>query len=271
LVRFSTLWILPCSTLLLFLYIISVSLSYNKRVEHEENKARSINEELDSIKKQRAWASLQNNKDGLSSGEAQDIWDTLSSPNTVSFEPKPRNNKRTHIEKEIASLRNTENQFTKKLEDYTEIDTEWNSWLTKQEDAQQNLNEKKQVEDQCRKELETAEANVEKATIDVKAVSSKLRGVEQEVRNSAREMDKVSATLHRKQERVRNALKKKTELMKGGISMEYVTEEEVEVLRQKESQLMGESQQIATMVEKLQSRADLLKKRAKALDALKNL
>ena len=53
--------------------------------------------------------------------------------------------------------------------------------------------------------------------------------------------------------------------------MEYVTEEEVEVLRQKESQLMGESQQIATMVEKLQSRADLLKKRAKALDALKNL
>ena len=111
---------------------------------------------------------------------------------------------------------------------------------------------------------------VSQANTDVMKVSNKLIRVEQEVRKSAQEMDRVSMTLTRKQEKVQNALRRKTELMKGGIFVEYVNPEEITLLRQQESQLLGESKEIATMVAKLQSRADDLQKRAEKLEKLKN-
>ena len=191
----------------------------------------------------------------------------LSSEDAVSF--VSRDMKKAAIEKEIQSLRNTENQFTENLETYNKIDREWSVWLTKQEEAKKNLSEKRKEEIEARKAFDNAQQMVVKAKDDMVSASNTLRGVEQEVRKSAEEMDRVSTTLSKKQERVRNALRRKTELMKGGIHVEYITEQEVMSLRRKEIQLMGESQQIATMVARLQSRADKLKKRAELLEQSK--
>jgi uncharacterized protein YukE len=229
------------------------------RAKNEEEKAKSINDELDSVKEQRLFASLQSSEYALTSSEAEEVLENLTGEDTVPF--VDRTAKKTHIEKEILSLRNTEKQFTEKLE---------STWLTRQEDARETLKEKLKEELEAREALNSAEEMLVKASTDVTTVSNKLRGVEQEVRRSAQEMDRVSTTLSRKQERVRNALRRKTELMRGGIQVQYITVEEVKQLRRAENQLIGESQQIATMVARLQSRADNLKKRADALERLKN-
>jgi chromosome segregation ATPase len=214
------------------------------------------------------FASLQSSDYSLTSCEATEVLEKLTDDETVSF--TRRDIKKAQIEREIQALKATEEQFTQKLDAYTELDREWNSWLIKQEDAVKVLDDCKQKEKEARQALTTAEELVQEASTDVRQVSNKLRGFEEEVRKSAHEMDRVSSTLTRKQERVRNALKRKTELMKGGIQVHYVTAEEVKQLRKKESELQGESKQVATMVARLQSRADKLKERADALERLKN-
>ena len=229
---------------------------------------KNITQEYDSVKAKRLFASLQSPEYTLTSTEAEEVFEKLNANDTVSF--VNRATKQTHIKKDILSLRNTEQQFTEKLESYTEIDSDWNFWLTKQESAKKTLRENKQKEFEARRALTTAEEMVSQANTDVMKVSNKLIRVEQEVRKSAQEMDRVSMTLTRKQEKVQNALRTKTELMKGGISVEYVNPEEITLLRQQESQLLGESKEIATMVAKLQSRADDLQKRAEKLEKLKN-
>ncbi|VEU34601.1 unnamed protein product [Pseudo-nitzschia multistriata] len=243
------------------------SLELEYRAKEEEEKAKYISEELDSVKKQRIFGTLQSSELTLTSKEAEEVLEELSSEDAVSF--VSRDMKKAAIEKEIQSLRNTENQFTENLETYNKIDREWSVWLTKQEEAKKNLSEKRKEEIEARKAFDNAQQMVVKAKDDMVSASNTLRGVEQEVRKSAEEMDRVSTTLSKKQERVRNALRRKTELMKGGIHVEYITEQEVMSLRRKEIQLMGESQQIATMVARLQSRADKLKKRAELLEQSK--
>jgi len=220
------------------------------------------------VKEQRLFATLQSSEFALSSSEAEEVWEKLNGEDTVSFVNRASKLKTT-IEKEIQSLQNTETQFTEKLDSYTEIDRQWNVWLTKQEEAKKNLMDKKNKEIEARMALDIAQQMAVEAKDDMVNVSNALRGVEQEVRKSAQEMDRVSTTLSRKQERVRNALRRKTELMKGGIQVEYITEKEVMLLRRKEIQLLGESKQITNMVARLQARADKLKKRADALEQWK--
>jgi hypothetical protein len=237
------------------------------RAKNEEEKAKHVFEELDSVKERRLFATLQSTEFALSSKEAEEVLERLHSDDNVSF--ANRSMKKAVIIKEIQSLRSTETLFTEKLESYTEIDLEWNEWLIKQEEAKEHLSEKKKKEIEARKILDTAQKMVIEANSDMVKVSSTLRGVEKEVRKRAQEMDRVSTTLSRKQERVRNALRRKTELLKGGIQVEYISEQEIIMLRRKEIQLLGESRQIATMVSRLQSRANKLKKRADALEQRK--
>ena len=238
-------------------------------MQSQEEKAKSLNQEYNFIKEKRLFASLQSPEYSLTSNEAEEVLDKLDDCNTLNFQKKASAKTSSSIRKDIDALRSTEEQFTEKLESYTELDREWNQWLTKQESARATLRQNKQREEEARRALDTAREDVTNSNADVIAVSNKLKVVEQEVRKSAQEMDKVSTSLSRKQEKVQRALKRKTELIKGGMAVEYITPEEVKQLRQKESQLLGESQQIATMVAKLQSRADQLKKRAEALEKLK--
>jgi len=240
------------------------SMKLEEQARAEEEKGRNIFEELDSIKKQRLFATLQSSDFTLTSYEAEEILEKLIG------EDVNRGMKKTAIEKEIQSLRNTENQFTESLQRYNKIDDKWHIWLTRQEVAKMNLTEKKKNEIEARKAFDNAKQMLDEAKKDVVFVSNTLNGVEQEVRKGAEEMDRVSTTLSKKQGRVQKALRRKTEWMKGGIQVEYITEKEVVSLRSKETQLMGESKEIATMVGQLQSRADKLKKRAKALERLRN-
>jgi hypothetical protein len=74
-------------------------------------------------------------------------------------------------------------------------------------------------------------------------------------------MDRVTSSLSKKQEKVRSVLKKKADMMNGGIQVEYLTEEDLTSLRRQEIKLMGESKQVTTMVTRLQSRAEKLQTR----------
>jgi len=244
------------------------SLELQQRAKNEEDKARHVIEELDSVKEKRLFATLQSTEFALSSEEAEEVLEKLHTDDNFTF--ANRSMKKTAIEKEIHSLRNTEIQFTEKLDSYTEIDREWNELLIKREKAKENLSIKKNTEIEAQRALDTAHKMTIEANNDMVKVSSTLRGVEQDVRKRAQEMDRVSTTLSRKQERVRNALRRKTELLNGGIQVQYITEQEVMMLRKQETQLLGDARQIATMVARLQSRADRLKKRADALEQWKN-
>mmetsp|Transcript_67286 Transcript_67286/g.75384 ORF Transcript_67286/g.75384 Transcript_67286/m.75384 type:complete len:570 (+) Transcript_67286:55-1764(+) len=244
------------------------SLELQVRAKNEEEKAKHVIEELDSVKEKRLFATLQSTEFALSSEEAKEVLKKLHTDDNFTF--ANRSMKKTVIEKEIHSLRNTEIQFTEKLDFYTEIDREWNELLIKREKAKENLSIKKNTEIEAQRALDNAHKMAIEAKDDMVEVSSTLRGVEQDVRKRAQEMDRVSTTLSRKQERVRNALRRKTELLNGGIQVQYITEQEVMMLRKKEIQLIGEAREIATMVSRLQSRADRLKKRADALEQWKS-
>ena len=261
--------LIPASIFRMLIILLFCFVHCSSSLKTQEERAKLLSEEYNFIKEKRLFASLQSPEYSLTSNEAEEVLEKLDDKNTVNFQKKANVKASASIRKDILALRSTEEQFTERLESYTEIDREWNRWLTQQESARKRLRENKQREVEARKALDTAKEDVINADADVLAVSNKLKGVEQEVRRSAQEMDKVSTSLSRKQEKVQRALKRKTELMKGGIAMEYVTAEEVKQLQQRESKLLGESQQIATMVAKLQSRADQLKRRAEQLDQLK--
>ena len=116
--------------------------------------------------------------------------------------------------------------------------------------------------------MERAQRNVAEAETQVVTSTNALRGIEQQVRKTAYEMEKVTSSLNKRQQKVRNALKKKAQLITGGQMLgDSLSEEELTSLRRKEIQLLGESKDVARMVTRLQSRADKLQSRAEALEA----
>lgn len=54
-------------------------------------------------------------------------------------------------------------------------------------------------------------------------------------------------------------------MMKGGIQIQYLSDEELTALRRREIQLVGERKQIAEMVDRLESQAEKLRSRAERL------
>ncbi|KAG7366222.1 heat shock protein [Nitzschia inconspicua] len=239
-----------------------------ERAREEAEKGEEIAKELDAVKEKRLFATLQSTDLALSSSEARDVLERMHVDDTVSIVDRAL--LRNTIEQEIESLSNTEAQFTEKLEVYEEADREWNDLLVKAETAKDNLTIQKNKEIEARKAFDEAQKNVSDAKTALVQTSNELRSVEDQVRKNAQEMDRITHTLSRKQERVRNALKKKTELMKGGIQLQYLSEDELTALRRREIQLMGESKQIADMVARLESRAEKLRNRAAKLNEWQN-
>ena len=223
-----------------------------------------VAQELDSVLEQRLFATLETPNIALSSDEAKQVLERLDIDDSLSIVDRAM--MKNTIEKEIASLRATEELFTDKLQTYAETDQKWNDLMTEQEVAKAILSEKKNFEIEARKAFDRAQQEVVQAKDDLVKKSTDLRGVEQQVKKSAQEMDKITTQLSRKQERVRNALRKKTEILKGGVQVQYLSEEELAMLRRREIQLMGDTKQIANMVSRLQSRAEKLKSRADALE-----
>lgn len=245
-------------------YVVVCGRTAPDSAQEEEERAKMVAQELDSVMEQRLLATLESPNIALSSDEAKQVLDLLEIEDTVSIVDRAM--MRNTIEQEIDSLRETEERFTEKLEFYEETDRKWNDVLTEQEAAKQALSEKKSYEIEARKAFDRAQQDVAQAKDELVRASNDLREVEQQARKSSQEVDRINGQLSRKQERVRNALRKKTEMMKGGVQVQYLSEEEFEMLRRRENQLVGESRQIADMVARLQSRAEKLKSRAEALD-----
>lgn len=233
------------------------------RARQEALRGEELVKELDSVKEQRLFATLQSPDLALSAAEAKEVLERLNVNDKVSIVDRAM--LRNTVEKEIESLVDTEQQFTQKLEVYEEADREWNELLVEQELAKEYLSAQKTKEIQARKAFSEAQKGVEEAKKNLVQTSSELRGVEEQVRKNAQEMDRITSTLTRKQERVRNALRKKTELMKGGIQIQYLSEEELTALRRREIQLIGESKQVSEMVARLESQVEKLRNRAEQL------
>lgn len=210
----------------------------------------------------RLFASLQSDQFALSSDEAKLVLDRISSNSTNGewSQKDPR------IAKEIESLEETEKDFVQKLQLYEQTDREWNDLLTKQENAREDVTRRKYEETEARRRLDEAIRLVSEAKANLVTTSNALRAIELKVKKNAAEMDRITFTLSKKQERVRHALRKKAVMLKGGIHLDYMSEAELAALRRREMQLAGESEQLTRMVARLSSRAEKLRSRADALD-----
>jgi hypothetical protein len=234
----------------------------------ESERAQEIAKELDAVKEKRLFATLRSPDAPLTSREAKDVFQMMHSDNSMSIVNRAM--MRNSIEQEIASFTNTETQFSEKLEAYEETDRAWNELLVKTETAKSDLAVQKNKEIQARKVFDEAQKDVAEAKTNLVQTSKELRSVEENVRKNAQDLDRLNTILYRKQERVRNALKRKTELTKGGIQIQYLSEEDLTALRRREIQLTGESRQIAEMVARLDSRAETLRNRAEKLRKWQN-
>jgi myosin heavy subunit len=223
-----------------------------------------IQEELISVTQQRLMATLQSDKATLSSEEARQVLGHISGEET------DRKQNVQRIEKEIDALQETEQIFMEKLRAYQQTDVEWKALLSRQESFRDDLTRRKREEAEARKRLDDAIRMVSEAKANLVAVSSPLRNVEHVVRKHASEIDQVKFTLSRKQERVRQALRKKASMSNGAIQLQYLSEEDLAALRRKEMQLTGESEQLATMVARMSARAEKLRSRAAVLDSLQD-
>jgi hypothetical protein len=231
---------------------------------------------LTAVTEQRLLSTLVTPNIPLSSDEAEQVLEILEaatrdntttiSPSSNSIMDRAVNTIMNTIEREIESLRETEQVFKEKLDLYEANDRVWNQKLLEQETAKEMLSRKKNIEIQARKFFDQAQVDSMQAKDVLVQTSNELRGVEQQVRKGAIEMDRITSQLSKKQERVRNALRKRSEIMKGGVQVQYLTEDELTSLRRKEIQLLGESREIVTMVARLQSRSEKLKSRADALE-----
>lgn len=222
-----------------------------------------MQEELDSITEKRLFATLQSDQVPITSDEAKQVLNRIKVNATKS---SWSNNNDPRIAKEIESLEETEKDFVLKLQLYEQTDREWNDMLTKQENAKEAVTRRKYEESEARRRLDEAIRLVSEAKANLVTTSNALRAIEQKVKKNAAEMDRVTFTLSKKQERVRHALRKKADQVKGGIVLDYMSEADLAALRRREMQLAGESEQLARMVARLSSRAEKLKSRADALD-----
>ena len=234
------------------------------RAKKEQQRADEIEEELNSVTEKRLFATLQSSDFAISSDEAKEVLDRLDIDDSVSIVDRAM--LKNTIEKDILSLEEAEKTFSEKLEQYEQTDNEWNELLKEQEVARNEVSERKAQEIEARKALEQAQRMVSEAKAHLVMTSNTLRGVEQKVRKNAFDMDRVTSTLSKKQDKVRNILRKKADMVSGGIKVEYLSEDELTSLRRREIQLMGERKQVARMVARLQSRAEKLKIRADALE-----
>jgi len=231
------------------------------QAQDQLKRRKEIEDELDALTERRLFATLQSKDFFLSSQEATDVLNRLSieSENpTILGRAMMRNT----IEQDIRLLQMAEAKFSEKLKDYEDTDKEWNDLLKKQDEAKTNLDKHRMEELEARRALEMAQKQVAEAKSKLLSKTNALRGIEQRVRKSAFEMDRMTSTLSQKQEKVRASLKRKVDQARGGMEIEYLTEDDLTALRRREIQLVGEENQIRRKATKLQSDADSLKNKA---------
>jgi hypothetical protein len=239
------------------------------RAEEERELGKKIQQELSRVTEQRVLATLQSPNVALSSDEARLVLSTLGPNDEAASLLAPllgRAGLKRSILEEIDCLAEAEASFTEKLNTYEDTDSQWNNLLSQQANAKMTLSTSKLAEKEARKALERALRMVAEAKDSLVLTSTALRAVEMQVRRNSAEMDNVTTQLSRNQERVLNALKKKSGMVMGESKIPNLTEGELAALRQKEIKLLGESERIELMVVRLSSRAEKLRMRGIALE-----
>jgi hypothetical protein len=235
------------------------------RAEEKRKRAKKVNQELVRVTEQRLFATLQSPNFALSSDEARQVLLKLG-PNEEAISMIDRAMNKKSIEEEINSLSEAEASFSEKLNTLEDYDSQRNILLSQQVDAKMTLSANGLAGIEAKKALERAQRMVADAKEYLVVTSNALRAVELQVRRNAAEMDTVTTQLSKNQERVRNALRKKSETVMAESEIQNPTEEDLAVLRQKEVKLMEESAQIEMMVARLSSRTEKLRMRGIALE-----
>jgi hypothetical protein len=197
---------------------------------------------------QRLFGTLESSNFALSSDEAKQVLDRLDIDDTVTIVDRAMLENTT--EKEIQSLEEAEMRFSEKLQQYEETDRE----TFGETESGRNWGKKGHG-------TRTTIGGGGQGTLGHDFHCTPRCGATSRVRKNAFWMDRVTSSLSKKQEKVRSVLKKKADMMNGGIQVEYLTEEDLTSLRRQEIKLMGESKQVTTMVTRLQSRAEKLQTR----------
>jgi hypothetical protein len=238
------------------------------RANREIERSKVIEAELYNVTEKRLFATLQSPNFSLSSEEAIQLLQRLGSEPGPELSLMDRAMLKHTVEAEIDYLIHAELKFSEQLHEYEDADSEWNGLLKKQEGTKKDLASSKLAEIEARKSLARAQRLVAEAKASLVVTSSALRGIEDKVKKNALEMDKVTMQLSKKQEKVRSALKIKSENVVQGANFKNIqySEDELRNLRQKEINLIEETSQIALMVDRLQSRAAKLNIRAIALE-----
>ena len=235
------------------------------RAQEQLNRGQEIEKELDALTEKRLLATLQSKDFFLSSQEATDVLNRLSieSENPTVF---GRAMMRKTIEEDIQLLQVAEAKFSEKLKEYEETDKEWNTLMKEQDEAKVNLSKRRMEELEARRALEAAQKQVAEAKSQLLTSTNALRGIEQRVRRSAFEMDRMTSKLSERQEKVRASLKKKVDQARGGMEVEYLTEDDLTALRRREIQLVGEQNQTRRKASQLQTEASSLKSKADSME-----
>lgn len=235
------------------------------RAREQLNRGKEIEDELDALTEKRLLATLQSIDFFLSSEEATDVLNRLSieseNPTVIG-----RAMMRNTIEQDIRLLQLAEAKFSEKLKEYEQNDNDWNDLLKKQDEAKTNLSKRKMEEVEARRALEVAQRQVAEAKSKLLSSTNALRGIEQRVRRSAFEMDRMTSRLSQRQEKVRASLKKKVDRARSGMEIEYLTEDDLTALRRREIQLVGEQNQTRRKATQLQSKANSLKDEANGFE-----
>ena len=239
------------------------------RARDQLNRGKEIENELDALTERRLLATLQSKDFFLSSQEATDVLNRLSieseNPTVIG-----RAMMRNTIEQDIRLLQVAEAKFSEKLKEYEDTDKEWNDLLKEQDEAKVSLSKRRMEEMEARRALELAQKQVAEAKSQLLTSTNALRGIEQRVRRNAFEMDRMTSKLSQRQEKVRASLKKKVDQARGGMEVEYLTEEDLTALRRREIQLVGEQNQTRRKATQLQTKADTLKNQADNLEPATN-
>ena len=243
-------------------------------MEIEQKRELDLQQELQNVTERRVFATLNYPTLDLSSEEAELVLEKLEVKQTDESKSKVvnvggflrSNNKK--LNKEISQLREAEQKFNDGLARYDETDREWHTLLDQSETAKAELTKRKDQEIEARKALERAQRMVLEAKEHLVTTTNALKSIEQRVRSNAQEMDRVTASLSKKQNKVRLALRQKVQLsdIAPTLGVENLSEEDVATLRRKELMLTGETKQVSLMVARLQSRAEKLRLRAEALE-----
>ncbi len=243
------------------------------RADREAEKARTMKEQLSSAMNKRINLTLHTPNAKLTSLEACMILDGMNTPDTLKMTDMLR--LRRTVAYEIEQLQNYENDFKSNRELNLNLHRDVERKSMALEQAQANAKAAVQAEIRARKALEDAKNLVASTNDDVQQSTVGLAATSENLKYNELELQKVSTTLAKQQEKVRVALRRKEEalfeaeeIVRGDFKAESLkeSEETIEALLKEERYLRAESARVEALAARLSSRSKKLEINSEKLE-----